>query len=386
MDDEQPQTGMSGSLSVVRAAVVLVVFVAAVAVLVDVGTRPSVSGVPSSADDHRAEHHPDHGRCRGRLDDHHRRGPLDDHDPGARSQGLEEPTTTTTIAPSSVSVVVANATSTNGLAAHYTTVIGAGGWKMGTPADAATTEATSAVYYAAGFQEPAASIATSIGVKPTQVLPAHDRHPRERGHRHRRRRGHRVGPRLHDDHHHLTLPDAGDRRVTPTAGAGRRGRGQLPAPLWRMAAEPAHGALFLDFDGTLAAIVEDPTGARPLPGVPALLAELARPFALVAVVSGRPTAFLAEVLGDPAGVTLAGLYGLERALHGPEHARWAAVIDQVVAEARAEAPAGHLRRAQGAHGDPALAPRAGPQGLGPGLRRAPARPARPVGAPGTRRA
>ena len=80
-------------------------------------------------------------------------------------------TTTTTIAPSSVSVVVANATSTNGLAAHYTTVIGAGGWKMGTPADAATTEATSAVYYAAGFQEPAASIATTIGVKPTQVLP-----------------------------------------------------------------------------------------------------------------------------------------------------------------------------------------------------------------------
>jgi len=107
-----------------------------------------------------------------------------------------------------------------------------------------------------------------------------------------------------------------------------------------MAAEPAHGALFLDFDGTLAAIVEDPAGARPLPGVPALLAELAGPFALVAVVSGRPTAFLAEMLGEPAGVTLAGLYGLERALHGPEHASWVAVIDQVVAEARAEAPEG----------------------------------------------
>jgi len=107
-----------------------------------------------------------------------------------------------------------------------------------------------------------------------------------------------------------------------------------------MAAEPAHSALFLDFDGTLAAIVEDPTGARPLSGVPALLADLARPFALVAVVSGRPTAFLAEVLGAPAGVTLAGLYGLERALHGPEHAAWAAVIDEVVAEARAEAPPG----------------------------------------------
>ncbi len=114
----------------------------------------------------------------------------------------------------------------------------------------------------------------------------------------------------------------------------------LPAPFWRMASAPAHSALFLDFDGTLAPIVEDPTGARPFPGVPALLADLARTFALVAVVSGRPTAFLSSVLGEPAGVTLAGLYGLERALQGPEHAAWAAVIDEVVAEARAEAPPG----------------------------------------------
>ena len=123
------------------------------------------------------------------------------------------------------------------------------------------------------------------------------------------------------------------------AGAGGAAT-ELPAPFWRMAAEPAHGALFLDFDGTLAAIVEDPTGARPLPGVPVLLADLAVNFALVAVVSGRPTAFLGEVLGEPAGVTLAGLYGLERALHGPELAAWSGVVDEVVAEARAEAPAG----------------------------------------------
>jgi trehalose 6-phosphate phosphatase len=86
--------------------------------------------------------------------------------------------------------------------------------------------------------------------------------------------------------------------------------------------------------------VEDPTGARPLPGVPSLLADLARSFALVAVVSGRPTAFLTEVLGRPEGVTFAGLYGLERALRGPEHERWASIIDEVVAEAEAEAPEG----------------------------------------------
>ena len=66
---------------------------------------------------------------------------------------------------------MANATSSNGLAAHYSTLIGAGGWQMQTPIDASTTEATSAVYYAAGQQEAAASIATTIGVKPSQVLP-----------------------------------------------------------------------------------------------------------------------------------------------------------------------------------------------------------------------
>ena len=123
----------------------------------------------------------------------------------------------------------------------------------------------------------------------------------------------------------------------PAAGAAAA---RLPALLQPLAAEPARSALFLDFDGTLAAIVEDPTAARPLPGVPTLLAALAGRFALVAVISGRPTAFLAEVLGSPAGVTLAGLYGLERALHGASHRAWASVIDEVVAEATATAPEG----------------------------------------------
>ena len=74
--------------------------------------------------------------------------------------------------------------------------------------------------------------------------------------------------------------------------------------------------------------------------MPALLAELAAAFALVAVISGRPTAFLTDVLGAPPGVTLVGLYGLERALQGPVHDTWAALIDEVVAEAEATAPEG----------------------------------------------
>jgi hypothetical protein len=66
---------------------------------------------------------------------------------------------------------VANATSTTGLAAHYSSVIGAGGWSMKTPINATTTEATSAVYYATGQSGPAMLIANMIGVKPQQVLP-----------------------------------------------------------------------------------------------------------------------------------------------------------------------------------------------------------------------
>ena len=131
----------------------LIIFVVAVTILVAVGTRPSVSSTPTTTSTTVA--------AGG--------GPATTTTTKAGHKGAT--TTTTTVAPSSVSVVVANATSTNGLAAHYTTVIGAGGWKMGTPTDASTTEATSAVYYASGMQQPAASIATTIGVKPAQVLP-----------------------------------------------------------------------------------------------------------------------------------------------------------------------------------------------------------------------
>ncbi len=115
---------------------------------------------------------------------------------------------------------------------------------------------------------------------------------------------------------------------------------RLPGALAPLAAAPARTALFLDFDGTLAAIVADPRDARPLPGVPTLLSELAEEFELVAVISGRPTSFLVEALGPPVGVMLAGLYGLERALQGPEHDTWAEVIDNIVREAESTAPPG----------------------------------------------
>jgi trehalose 6-phosphate phosphatase len=53
-------------------------------------------------------------------------------------------------------------------------------------------------------------------------------------------------------------------------------------------------ALCLDFDGTLSPIVEDPQAARPLEGIVELLEPLAARFAAVALISGRPAAYLAR--------------------------------------------------------------------------------------------
>jgi trehalose 6-phosphate phosphatase len=114
--------------------------------------------------------------------------------------------------------------------------------------------------------------------------------------------------------------------------------GALPEILLPFANDPGHSALCLDFDGTLAAIVPDPVGARPWPGVTALLARLAARFALVAVISGRPADFLLEVLGSPPGVRLIGLYGLGQV--GPDARPWEPVIAATVARARAQAPDG----------------------------------------------
>ena len=62
----------------------------------------------------------------------------------------------------------------------------------------------------------------------------------------------------------------------------------------RLAAQAQTAAVCLDFDGTLAPIVDDPNEARPLPGTVELLGHLAARFAAVALLSGRPADYLAE--------------------------------------------------------------------------------------------
>lgn len=97
--------------------------------------------------------------------------------------------------------------------------------------------------------------------------------------------------------------------------------------------------MLTDFDGTLAPIVDDPTAAAPLPGVPEVLALLHDRYAVVAVVSGRPVDYLRRRLGDE--LRLSGLYGLERFEGGTVVStagadRWRPVVATSVARAEAE--------------------------------------------------
>jgi trehalose 6-phosphate phosphatase len=107
----------------------------------------------------------------------------------------------------------------------------------------------------------------------------------------------------------------------------------------------ADGLLATDFDGTLAPIVDDPAAARPLAGAAELLEELAGHVAEVAVVSGRPLAYLEPFFGPR--VTLVGLYGLEMRRGGervdhPSAGVWRETMTDVADGARLKGPE-HMR-------------------------------------------
>jgi hypothetical protein len=80
-------------------------------------------------------------------------------------------TTTTTVPRSSVAVLAANGTSVAGIAADITAAIKSQGWSTLTPVDTTGPVSASTVYYAAGQQAAAASIASYLGLKPTVVQP-----------------------------------------------------------------------------------------------------------------------------------------------------------------------------------------------------------------------
>ena len=102
--------------------------------------------------------------------------------------------------------------------------------------------------------------------------------------------------------------------------------------------------MLLDFDGALAPIVADPEAARPGPEAVAAVERLVAAMGLVAVVSGRPVAFLAAVLGDDPRLLLIGQHGLERLAGGrrqvdPRVEPWRAAVATAAGEAEAAMPA-----------------------------------------------
>ena len=125
---------------------------------------------------------------------------------------------------------------------------------------------------------------------------------------------------------------------------------EATAALAPLLQRPGRSAVLLDFDGTLSPIVDAPADARPLEGAIDVLAVLARRFAVVAVVSGRPVEFLAPFVPD--AVVVSGLYGLEvlrggRRTDHPGAAAWRAVVDEVTQRSVTDGPAGMVVESKG---------------------------------------
>ena len=85
-------------------------------------------------------------------------------------------------------------------------------------------------------------------------------------------------------------------------------------PDWPLG-DPKAACLILDFDGTLAPIVDDPSSSAMPESTRSLITDLVGRLGRVAMVSGRHAAFLADRV-QVEGVELVGLYGLERVEDG----------------------------------------------------------------------
>ncbi len=110
------------------------------------------------------------------------------------------------------------------------------------------------------------------------------------------------------------MGSAGDRRDAgltdlpqPKTAAGRTG-------LAALIAAPARALIALDFDGTLAPIVDDPAAARATAATVAALHRLAALAGTVAIITGRPAADAAVFAGvaDVPEVIVLGHYGMQR--------------------------------------------------------------------------
>jgi trehalose 6-phosphate phosphatase len=112
------------------------------------------------------------------------------------------------------------------------------------------------------------------------------------------------------------MPDGAPAGFQPHTVPGRAG-------LAALLADPGHGLIGLDFDGTLSPIVSDPRDARAHPGVVPALRALAGRLGTVAIITGRPAAKAVEYggLADVPGLLVFGHYGFERWSGGEVTAR-----------------------------------------------------------------
>ena len=97
----------------------------------------------------------------------------------------------------------------------------------------------------------------------------------------------------------------------------------------RLASEPRRAALFLDFDGVLAPIVQLPQDAAPPAETRAELERLAGRYELVAIVSGRAGDDVRTRVGVE-GIVYVGSHGLELA---PQAERWRRTLAAFAADA-----------------------------------------------------
>jgi trehalose 6-phosphate phosphatase len=114
---------------------------------------------------------------------------------------------------------------------------------------------------------------------------------------------------------------------------------------------PAETALFVDYDGSLAPIVDHPDDAVALPASIEALRQLVGRVGRVGIVSGRPLEFLARHVDVP-GLVMAGLYGMELLVDGERRVdpRVLACGDAVAAaadEAEARLPGVFVERKSG---------------------------------------
>ncbi|HTX83228.1 MAG TPA: trehalose-phosphatase [Streptosporangiaceae bacterium] len=124
---------------------------------------------------------------------------------------------------------------------------------------------------------------------------------------------------------------AADRLPVPRTADGRNG-------LAALISDPRRALVAVDFDGTLAPIVDDPAAARATPAATAALARLARLAGTVAIITGRPAADAASFAGltDVPGVIVLGHYGMQRWERGELSTP---AVPQGMSTARAELPA-----------------------------------------------